>query len=66
MSRTWKDMPRRLGGNQHRYFCVNSHGSHGKFTRLMRRLARRFFDREVRRDPETAEKRNYHEKMYFD
>lgn len=66
MSRTWKDRPWRLGGNRHRYYCVSNHGSHGKFTRLMRRLTRAFLKRSLQSDPDLAEKRSYRERMYFD
>lgn len=66
MSRTWKDRPWRLGGSQHRYFCVNNHGSHGKFTRLMRRLTRAFLKREVRMDPDSAQEKSPYQKEYYD
>lgn len=66
MSRTWKDKPYRLGGDRHKYFCVNNHGSHGKFTRLMRRLTRAFLRQEMQRDPDSAAKRSPWQKEYFD
>ena len=66
MSRTWKDRPWRLGGNRHRYYCVSNHGSHGKFTRLMRKLTRAFLRQEMQRDPDSAAKRSPWQKEYFD
>lgn len=66
MSRTWKDKPYRLGGDRHKYFCVSNHGSHGKFTKLMRRLTRAFLRREMIRDPDSAAKKSYRQKEYFD
>ena len=67
MSRTWKDRPYRLGGNRHgRYCCVSNHGSHGKFTRLMRRLTRAFLKREVRMDPDSAQEKSHYQKDYYD
>lgn len=66
MSRTWKDKPWRLGGNRHRYYCVSNHGSHGKFTRLMRRLTRAFLKREVWRDPDSAQEKSHYQKDYYD
>lgn len=66
MSRTWKDRPYRLGGDRHRWYCVDNHGSHGKFTTLMRRLTRRFLKQELDRDPDSAAKKSPHQKEYFD
>lgn len=66
MSRTWKDRPYRLGGKRHKYYIANSHGSHGKFTRLMRRLTRAFLKREVRMDPDSAQEKSHYQKDYYD
>ncbi len=47
MSRTYKDKPYSLGGSRHKWYTADNHNSHGKFTRLMSRLARRELDRSV-------------------
>lgn len=66
MSRTFKDRPYRLGEKRHRWLCVQRHYSHGKFTKLMRRLARAYLSREFRRDPDCAPKRSVYEHLYYD
>lgn len=47
MSRTYKDKPYSLGGSRHKWYIADNLNSHGKFTRLMSRLARRELDRSV-------------------
>lgn len=66
MSRTWKDRPYSLGGDRHKWCIVSNHGSHGKFTKLMRRLRRAFLKREVRDNPDEAATRTPYDRMYFD
>lgn len=65
MSRTYKDRPYRLGGDRHKYNCVNNHGSHGKFTRLMRRLARKDLNRKFQQTGDLIPKSPY-QKEYYD
>lgn len=66
MSRTFKDRPYKYGGDRHKYFCCNNHGSHGKFVRLMSRLRRRHLQRSMQADPDMAEKRSHWRYLYFD
>lgn len=66
MSRTHKDKPYRLGGDRHRWYCCDNHGSHGKFTRLMSRLARRDLNRSFLDDPDSAVSKSRREYEYFD
>lgn len=66
MSRTHKDRPWRLGGDRHKWFCTDNHGQHGRFTKIMSRLARRELDREFRDDPDCAPKKSKWWHMYFD
>lgn len=66
MSRTWKDRPYRLGGKRRKWFIVGNHWTHGRFTKLMRRLARRDLGRAFKADPDSAPRRSKHQKQYFD
>ncbi len=65
MSRTYKDKPWKLGGNNHKWRIVANHGAHGKFTRQMRRAARRDLNAQVKagQEPHRKSKHNYE---YFD
>ena len=65
MSRTYKDRPYKLGGDRHRYNCVSNHNSHGKFTRLMRRLARKDLNRQLQQTGDLISKSHY-QKEYYD
>jgi len=65
MSRTYKDRPYKLGGDRHKYYCVSNHGSHGKFTRLMRRLARKDLNRQLQQTGDLISKSHY-QKEYYD
>lgn len=65
MSRTYKDRPYKLGGDRHKYYCVSNHGSHGKFTRLMRRLARKDLNRQLQQTGDLISKSRY-QKEYYD
>lgn len=65
MSRTYKDRPYKLGGDRHKYYCVNNHSSHGKFTRLMRRLARKDLNRQLQQTGDLISKSRY-QKEYYD
>lgn len=65
MSHTHKDLPYRLGGHQTKYFCVSNHGSHGSFTKQMRRQARRELDRALYQTGELLPKTKY-QYFYFD
>lgn len=65
MSRTYKDRPYKLGGDRHKYYCISNHGSHGKFTRLMRRLARKDLNRQLQQTGDLIFKSRY-QKEYYD
>lgn len=65
MSRTYKDRPYKLGGDRHKYYCISNHGSHGKFTRLMRRLARKDLNRQLQQTGDLISKSRY-QKEYYD
>lgn len=65
MSRTFKDKPYHLGGNQHKYCVVNNHGSHGKFTKEMRKATRADLKNKFSRDGELVHK-SKHQYEYFD
>lgn len=66
MSRTLKDRPYRLGGDRHRYVIADCHNQHGKFKRLMSRLARRELGREFKKDMDGAPKKSKWMWFYFD
>lgn len=65
MSRTHKDKPWRLGGNKHKWWIAANHGAHGKFTRQMRRAARRCSNAQVRQG-ETPYRKSKFNYEYFD
>lgn len=65
MSRTYKDRPYSLGGHRTKYFCVNNHGSHGRFTRECRVHERRYLDRWLDRYGELVRHSPLY-RLYFD
>ena len=65
MSRTWKDKPYHLGGQKHKYYVVNNHGSHGKWTKEMRRKVRNDLKSQCLRFQDLIKKSKYRYE-YFD
>jgi len=65
MSRTYKDRPYHLGGNRHKWYVVSNHGSHGKFTREMRRAVRADLKNQFVRSEDLITKSKYRH-LYFD
>lgn len=66
MSRTYKDKPYHLGGQRHKYYVVNNHGSHGKFTKEMRRKTRSDLKNQLLKHGDLIVIKSKYQTEYFD